>query len=267
MSDPIFLTIPLWLSGPLLVIACVSMSELGRVARRRMLDGKDAAVGSESQNYIVGAVFGLLAFLISFTFSIAISRFDDRRAWVAEEANAIHTTFLRADMLDDPLRSELQSTLREYAHSRIAPDGLEDVRIRPQLKRSHDLQSRLWAETRVALYADRRTELASYFLESMNQMLDIGTRRELAGQGHIPIRILDALLIYLLVASLTLGFVARGSAAAVRIASTLLFTLFVISFVIILDLDRPRVGSIKVPQDALIELAATLDRTPAQPTK
>jgi hypothetical protein len=266
MATPIFLTIPLWLFGPLLVIACLAMSELGRLVRRKM-DGKHAVVSSESQNYIVGAVFGLLAFLISFTFSIAIDRFDDRRAWVAEEANAIHATFLRADMLDDPLRSELQSTLRAYAHSRIAPNGLEDLRNHPQLKRSHDLQARLWTETRLALYADRRTELASYFLESMNRMLEIGTRRELAGKAHIPVRILNALLLYLLVASLMLGFVAKGSAAAVRIASALLFVLFTISFAIILDLDRPRVGYIKVPQDALIELAANLDQAAPQPAK
>src|SRR5437762_6391114 len=186
MSEYILSVFPFWLFGLLLVLACIVASELGRLVQRRLASRTGAEFKSDAQGYVVGAVFGLLAFLISLTFSIAINRYDERRGWVAEEANAINTTFLRASLLDEPFRSQLQSTLRDYAHTRISPAGIWDERMAVKLVYSHQLQGRLWDETRAAVYPVRQTELASYFVEAMNQMLDIGTRRELAGRTHIP---------------------------------------------------------------------------------
>jgi hypothetical protein len=55
------------------------------------------------------AVFGLMGFLIAFTFSGAASRVDTRRHLVVEEANAIGTAYLRLDLL----RASAQPALRE----------------------------------------------------------------------------------------------------------------------------------------------------------
>ena len=87
---------------------------LGNYRRQRPHHEKDAPVGA-----VVGATLGLLAFLLAFTFGMAASRYDTRRQLVLQEANAIGTTYLRADMLPEPQRSEIRNLLREYAALRV----------------------------------------------------------------------------------------------------------------------------------------------------
>jgi hypothetical protein len=211
-------------------------------------------------SYVITAIFGLLAFVIGLTFSIAIERFETRRGLVAEEANAISTAYLRASLLDDPSRTQIQGTLHEYAHSRIALDGLWHDKMDAQLANSLALRKRLWDETHDALMPVRETELASYFIDAMNETLNVGTRRQMASREHIPTRILEVLLLYLVVSAVVLGYVLRGEKGGRRHTMTVLLLLFAIMFVLILDIDRPQSGSIRIPQRALDELVATLDR-------
>lgn len=271
MFDSILESVPLWLIGLLLIAACILAARLGGYLRRRGDQGsaEQEPEKSDAEAYIIGAIFGLLAFIIGLTFSIAVDRFDTRRGWVAEEATAINTVFLRAGLFDEPHRSQLQSTIRAYAHTRVAPDEVLDQRIEGQVARSHQLKRQLWDETRAAVYPIRETDQASYFVEAMNEALNIGTRRELAGTAHIPTRILVSLLLYLLVASGVLGYLLGESASRYRHTMALLFALFAISIIVILDLDRPRTGSIKVSQQALEDLVAELDRVtlPAAPPR
>lgn len=269
MFDAILESVPLWLIGLLLVVACIGAARLGRYLRRRGEQGSAAEEQekSDAESYIIGAIFGLLAFIIGLTFSIAVDRFDTRRGWVAEEATAINTAFLRAGLFDEPHRSQLQLTIRDYARTRIAPNGVWDEHMEAQVKRSHQLKRQLWDQTQAAVYPVRETELASYFVDAMNETLNVGTRRELAGVAHIPTRILASLLLYLLVASTVLGYLLGDSAGRYRHATTLLFALFAISIIVILDLDSPRSGSIEVSQQGLEDLVANLDRLklPAAP--
>jgi uncharacterized membrane protein len=55
-------------------------------------------------NTIAGAVLGLLALLLAFTFSMAATRFDLRKQLVVQEVNSIGTTYLRAQTLPEPYR-------------------------------------------------------------------------------------------------------------------------------------------------------------------
>ncbi|GAA3908270.1 hypothetical protein GCM10022276_28280 [Sphingomonas limnosediminicola] len=265
MSELILKVIPFWLFGLLLVSACVIASELGRVVRRKLPSRPDADFPSDIQGYVVGAVFGLLALLMALTFSIAINRYDERRGWVAQEANAINTTFLRASLLDEPFRTQIQSTLRMYAHSRISPDGIWDERMNARLAQSHQIQDRLWNEAHAALYPIRTTELASYFVVSLNETLDIGTRRELAGRTHIPARIFNSLLLYLLGASFILGFVTGSGSIQARLTFAVLFILFAIAIMMIVDLDSAQAGAIRVPQTAMKDLVTALDKVKLEP--
>src|SRR5690242_19734243 len=89
---------PLWVMFIATVTAVMLSVELGiwlgKYRSTRSEQEKDGPVGA-----IVGAVLGLLAFMLAFTFGLAASRFDARRIAVLDEANAIGTTYLRAEML------------------------------------------------------------------------------------------------------------------------------------------------------------------------
>ena len=100
--------LPLWaffIVTVLLALLCVEGGfRFGKHHRKAAPNDNEAAVGS-----MVGSTLSLLAFLLTFTFGIAAARFDDRRTLVLEEANAIGTTFSRADLLEEPFRDTIKN--------------------------------------------------------------------------------------------------------------------------------------------------------------
>ena len=262
LVDPLLSLGPIWLVGLVLIVACLLARELGSLLFRYV--GKPKAAESKGDedkddgSDIVGTTFGLLAFVLAFTFSIALDRFDTRRTLVGEEANAIGTTYRRADLYDEPDRSQMQQTLREYARTRVVPAGTSDAEIEQRAINSRALREKLWAEARVAIFPFRDTERGSYLVEAVNEMIEVGNRREIAGRAHVPSRILDVTLVYLLISAGMLGYL-RSKKGGGRPGSTVLLVLFVFIFMLILDIDSPRSGTILVPQRAMEDMVASLD--------
>lgn len=270
LFDPLFHHMPLWLLGLIWFGVCLLARE-GGVQLYRWRRARDPTIGEGSiaaQAHIVAAIFGLLAFIIGLTFSIALERFDNRRALVIEEANAISTAYLRSSLLDDPDRSLMQKTLRDYAQTRIAPEGIWDEQTEAQMRLSLALRAQLWDQTRTAVFPVRETDMASYFLETVNEVLNVGTRRQVAARMHIPTRIMDVLFIYIAVAAAVLGYMLGDQPGGNREATAVLLFLFSMMIITIVDLDRPQAGALQVPQMALEELVATLQRdAPAAATR
>ena len=106
-----------WLFVLTVIIVLISIAagfRLARYIRRHSERVQDAPIVS-----IVGAMLGLLAFTMAFTFGMTASRFETRRQLVLDESNAIGTAFLRAGLLPEPLRSEVRKLFREYAGIRV----------------------------------------------------------------------------------------------------------------------------------------------------
>ena len=104
MNSELLDIIPLWCCLPLVMgfglLAVECGYRLGNWRHRHAIEEKDASVAA-----MTASILGLLAFMLAFTFSLAFSRFDNRREAVVEEANAIGTTWLRAQLLPEPYRS------------------------------------------------------------------------------------------------------------------------------------------------------------------
>src|SRR3974390_1366766 len=96
------------------LFAILVVSEIGWQLGIRTKSGSSGNIAT-----LESAMLGLLALMLAFTFSMALSRFEARRDAVLNEANAIGTTALRARLLPDPQRSETLKLLREYVHIRI----------------------------------------------------------------------------------------------------------------------------------------------------
>lgn len=121
MFDLLFNRAPIWVIGPgLFLFLCVAAETGFRL--QQWLDRRSPAMDEKGggAGHILGVSLGLMSLLLSFTFSIAISRYDARRALVLEEANPIGTTYQRADILPEPLRTALIGPLRDYTQVRIA---------------------------------------------------------------------------------------------------------------------------------------------------
>src|SRR5690606_31477929 len=114
---------PVLVIGLLTFLAMVGAAFIGALARRhrekaRTRDGEQGdgrAAGS-----VVSAVLGLLAQLLGCTFSLAVDRYETRRTRVDQEANAIGTSYLYAQLLEEPHRSHLSGILLPYAENRVA---------------------------------------------------------------------------------------------------------------------------------------------------
>src|SRR5262249_40310966 len=140
--------------GATLLLAMCVTAGLGIMLQVRIGRGQaEADKGSSDgqEGYIVSAVLGLLALLLGFTFSLSVDRFDTRRHLVLEEANAIGTVYLRAQLLPEPHRSRTSNLLIRYTDNRIALAETAPGQVQDRLLANSDaLLTDLWSATAAA---------------------------------------------------------------------------------------------------------------------
>lgn len=226
-----------------------------RLRRRNVSDGDgDGEKETAQEGYVVTAVLGLLALLMGFTFALAIDRYDARRISVLTEANAIGTTYLRAQLLDEPHRSQISGLLRTYVDTRIhlaaaRPQSEEQLHL---LQRNDRLVFDLWRATVNAYPTIKDYGLSISFLQTMNEVIDLDTTRKVSRMAHVPPEVLVVLLLYLFTCAGVLGFFMVGKRG--RASAFILFGLFGVALLLIIDIDRPAGGRIREPQGAMLML-------------
>ena len=253
-------TAPLWLIGLALLLALGAADQLGYAARRlqRRKGGPEPA--DEGIGYLLSGALLLLGLLVAFTFGAASDRFDTRRRLVVEEANAIGTTYLRIQALDDAPKTALSQLMVQYARERRSwsEAGEDRVRLAQIQAVTDELQHKIWAVTLADVRANPTATVNPSLLQTTNEMFDLAASRRAAADAHIPISIVRVMLLYALIAAAMIGYVmAKGTQQlAVSLA---LFLVLSLAICLILDLDRPRTGTIMVseaPMDRAIAAIA-----------
>lgn len=213
-----------------------------------------APVGS-----IVAATLGLLAFLLAFTFGIAATKFEERRILVIDEANAIGTTYLRAEYLPETYQTEIEKLLKEYVFIRL--EALKPGKLAQGIKRSEELQEKLWAQAVAVAKQNPNSVVVGLFIKSLNEAIDLHTKRVSIGvHFRLPIIIWSVLYFVTILAIGSLGY-QIGLFHARYIGITLLLILtFSSVLILIVDLDRPQEGFIKINQQPLIDLMDKFNR-------
>lgn len=143
ITQPFLNFVPIWVMFLVILMVVLLSIEAGfrHGARKRQLPNREREAPVST---IIGATLALLAFILAFTFGMAASRFDTRKALTLDEANAIKTTYLRAGLLSEPQRTDIRSLLREYVKVRV--EGIETGQIDYLVKRSEELQEQLWSK-------------------------------------------------------------------------------------------------------------------------
>jgi hypothetical protein len=210
--------------------------------------------------YIVSGVVGLLALLMSFTFGLAVDRFDARRVMVLTESNAIGTTYLRAQTFPEPHRAELSRLLTRYVDVRLAVAKTTDLgQVQRLLDESSTLQASMWAQT-IAAIAPMRDDVASSFMETMNETIDDAAARKAARMAHVPQRVFVILIVYMLMTAGVMGYVI---AERRRGAVLTLLALLTISYMLIIDIDSPNRGRVRESQAPMEDLKAFIAAHPS----
>ncbi|WP_422928377.1 hypothetical protein [Singulisphaera sp. PoT] len=256
---------PTWIVVTSLLALMFVADEVGyRLGRRFHHDETEASRTVSSM--LKGSVFGLVALLLGFSFSVTSSRHDLRRKIVLDEANAAGTCHLRAGLLHEPQRGQIRETLRKYVAARIAfyENGLDPSEVTRTNREMDRLLNELWATVEDANLSNSSVVLTSQIIPAANEVIDLNTTRAWAIRNHLPVPVVVLLEVCVIVSSLLIGHSSGQSGrrhAEMWAAFNILFALVLF---VVLDFDRPRRGLVQVDHTPLYELNASLATNPAR---
>lgn len=252
----IFYSLPHWVGVLGITVSLLLVLEVAyRLGWSRR--GRDDIAPGE---VVLGSLLALTGLLIAFTYGFTVSHYEARKRTVIDEANAIGTAFLKADLMSEPGRGELRSALLDYARSRVAtPETAGTPELLAGLvERTLEAQSRLWPATAAIVEADGPGPLQASLVGSITDLLDLHTTRLAISFDRLPGVVL-ALLLFLVATSLALaGYDAGSSGRKVRLRLSAFALVLAAVVAIVLDFDRTA-GLIHVDQGSLETLIASLE--------
>jgi hypothetical protein len=247
----------------LLLFGITACFTLAGFAGGRYLRGRSATL-REPFGVLQGALLGVVGLVLAFGLSLAVGRYEDRRAATVTEANAIGTTYLRAQLLPEPARSRSLELLRRYTDLAltISSEVPDSAAMRRTTAAQGALQRRLWRLAGQAIGARPVASAPRLYVDSLNSTIDQQSVRLAALNNRVPGAVLGLEVIGAAVAlgllALHISLLGRGL-APVLAAAALVSMLLLVTF----DLDRPTRGLIKVPATPLRAVRASMVLPPA----
>ena len=252
-------TLELWLIVAAIVLGFVA---LGYVAGR-VLRGHVESL-REPVGVVQGALLALVGLVLAFGLSLAIGRYDSRRAAVVDDANTIGTTYLRAQTLSEPTRTRSLALLKRYTDASLDLSHAvpTTARFRQAIADEDGIQRQLWRLAGNALRSSPQDSAPRLYVESLNGMIDQQTVRVAALNNRIAGAVL-ALEVF--GTAIAFGLLALYTAMHGRGATTVILAgaLVTVLLLVIFDLDRPTRGLIRVPDSPLVALRASMTLPPA----
>ncbi len=211
---------------------------------------------------IQSSILGLLALLLGFTFSLSLERFDSRSQAVVNEANAIGTAYLRAQLLPSELIQEASKQLKQYVDLRVQESAISLAEPKPRqqlLAKTVATQNTLWNIAIKASEVDPNPVKTGLFIQALNEVFDSFSSRNANLDRHVPEEVLTLLYITFLIAGAIIGYASGYAKHRPSLVSYMMVMLIVVLVYLILDLDKPRRGWIEVSQAPLISLQTSLE--------
>ena len=220
--------------------------------------------GGDDVSTLESAVLGLLALIIAFTFAMSLTRFDARRDAVLNEANAIGTTALRARLLPEPHRTDSLNLLREYVKIRldITARPASRAELKTAIERSDAVLEALWQQAKAMAAKDSGWVPTGLFIQTLNEMIDNQGKRLAALRNRVPNIVLLSLFGLAAFAGAFVGYASGLDPRRTRPPVYIFGFLVAVVILLIVDLDRPSGGFIKVSQQPMIDTAASIAAFP-----
>jgi hypothetical protein len=226
---------------------------------------KGSAANSATKSHvdaIQSSILGILALLLGFTFSLSLERFDSRSQAVVNEANAIGTASLRAQLLPQEVRQEVKTQMKQYIDLRIQESAIslaEPEARQALLDKTIKAQNALWALATQASEIDPNAVKTGLFIQALNEVFDNFSARNANLDRHVPEEVLSLLYVTFLMAGAIIGYASGFSKHRPSVVSYIMVMLIVMLVYLILDLDKPRRGWIAVSQAPLISLKSATE--------
>jgi hypothetical protein len=211
----------------------------------------------EDFGHLLVATLTLLALIIGFLFMMATTRFDQRKMFEEEEANAIGTEYLRADLLPAAEAAKVRALLVSYLDQRILFHSAEHKQdIREIDARTARLQAELWSAVLASAEA-RPTPITALAVAGMNDVINRQGYTQSAWWNRIPKGAWYLVFAIAIFSNLLFGYGERKIKGAGKLLAIQPLVLS-IAFAFIADIDSPRAGLILVQPQNLESLAASL---------
>ncbi|MGB5006571.1 MAG: hypothetical protein WBO39_06495 [Ferruginibacter sp.] len=262
MNEEILYRQPEWLIGLVTLVLLIISVEVGyqiglKVKVVMTQPMKDQISTSQT------AILTIFTFLLGFTFAMALSRFDNRKQIVVKESNAIGTAVLRSQLLPENQRAKMNQLFKEYVKVEFSITSRANIPLKERIDLNNEikrLQTLMWNEALNATESNPLSVPAGLFVTSINQLIDIKTERDIAISNHVPEIVLLGLLLF---AALAIGILGYGNGLAAthaRYPAIILCVVITLSFILIIDLDRPNRGLTKVSQESMVDLMTIINK-------
>jgi len=204
---------------------------------------------------VLTATLTLLGLIIGFSFSMVISRYDQRKNYEEEEANAIGTEYVRADLLPTADAAKVRELLKTYLDQRVLFYETREVYELSRINaHTAQLQTRLWSVVQ-AVASRQPTPPVALAVSGMNDVLNSQGYTQAAWWNRFPLAAWGLLVAIAVFCNLLIGYGSRRSGMVLLSA---LPPAVSISFFLIADISSPRQGLIRVLPQNLISLSSSL---------
>lgn len=226
---------------------------IGDLLRNKVLPLKEE--GREDFGVVLGATLTLLALLIGFSFSMAVSRYDQRKNYEEAEANAIGTEYVRADLLPAKDAARVRELLKKYVDERVL---FYTTRNRQRITKINTdtaaLQNELWSAVLPGAAAQPTPPLA-LVVSGMNDVLNSQGYTQAAWWNRIPIAAWALMAAIAICCNLLIGYGAHRTDRRIFLVVPVAVS---IAFFLISDIDSPRGGAIRVAPQNLLSLSQSM---------
>jgi hypothetical protein len=239
------------LDSPLIFLASLIGQWLaayaGDLLRRRVRPLK--VEEREDFDVIRTASLTLLGLIIAFTFSMAVTRYDQRKNYEEEEANAIGTEYARFDLVPADDAAALRAKMRQYLDERIAFYlARDEIKVGNVDEATAKLQAELWSSMVAVTAKQPQNAVTALLVSGMNDVLNSQGYTQAAWWNRIPAAAWALMALIAICCNLLLGY---GEHRTSWFA--LVFPVIVsVAFFLIADIDNPRAGIIRVPPQNLM---------------
>ena len=207
---------------------------------------------------VVTATLTLLGLIIGFTFSMAITRYDQRKIYEEAEANAIGTEYVRADLLSPADAARVRVLLKEYLDQRVLfYKTRREKDVQAINDKTAQLQTELWSTVEVPA-AKQPTPVVALVVSGMNDVLNSQGYTQAAWWNRIPIAAWSLMILIALFANVGIGYDSRGAKPGF-IQFLVLPLILSVAFFLIADIDSPRSGIIRILPQNLLSLSQSLN--------
>ena len=251
---------PLWLTALLLIGLTTALAMAGPALVRRRVDLNKLSTNNEVAGFKFATVGVLYAVLLGFAVIVVWEKFSDAENNVAQEASAAATVFRLADGVGGDAGNALRARLTDYLRAAIAKDW-------PAMERGEESPAVTQALNGVYAAAlnfnptdGRGVAVLTEILQQLNLMTQARRARLVLASGIVPGVIWMVLFGgAVVVVGFTFFFGTENLRAQTLMAGALSLLIFS-GLLIIVTIDHPFAGAVKVQPEALSRVVETFSK-------